>query len=102
MKRGKLVCHIDRHDSEPPWHGIAWHGCEPVVPTEPVRLQFITAIPQYPVATDPAKRHVFAWSHVSGKATINRPWDVVASADMLTCYAAGLRQTADEMVIAQQ
>jgi len=43
-----------------------------------------------------------AWSHSTAKATLNRPSGVIAFADMLSGYAARLRQAADELVIAQR
>lgn len=45
---------------------------------------------------------MYAWSHMTVEATLNRRSDVIGIADMLSGYAARLREIADGLVIAQQ
>ena len=92
-----------RHDPEPAH--VHFHESRPVVLdvlTEPVTMQFVAAMVQYPAAADPAKQRVFVWAHMSGKATLIQPSDVHAFADMLTGYAGRLREVAEELAAAQE
>ena len=96
---------IGSHGGQPAWRGVVFHESRPVILdalTGPVKVQFVTALTQYPKADAPAGRHVHAWSHMMATVTMSQPSDVTAFADMLTGYAARLRAVADELVIAQQ
>ena len=93
------------HPSKDPHLGDRLHESRPVVldvRTGTVSAEFQTAIVQYPPSSRPDHRGVYAWSHVTVEATLNRPSDVIGIADMLTGYARRLRELADELVIAQQ
>ncbi|QMU78874.1 hypothetical protein GXW83_27410 [Streptacidiphilus sp. PB12-B1b] len=92
------------HGDQPTWHGIEFHESRPVVLdvlTGPVKLQCVTAMTQYPKARTPAGSRVFAWSHITADVTMARPSDLRGFADMLSGYAARLREVADELGVAQ-
>ena len=93
------------HPSKEPHLGDRFHESKPVVldvRTGTVSAEFETAIVQYPLSSRPDHRGVYAWSHMTVEATLNRPSDVIGIADMLSGYAARLREIADGLVIAQQ
>ncbi len=72
------------------------------VRTGTASAEFGTVIVLYLLSSRPDRRGVYSWSHVIAAATLNRPADVIGFADMLSRYAASLREVADELVIAQQ
>lgn len=93
------------HSGQEPELVDRFHDSRPValdVRTGLVDVEFETVISQYPFASKPEKRAVYAWCHMSASVTMNRPPDVVAFADMLTGYVRRLREVAEELVIAQQ
>ena len=93
------------HPSKEPQLGDRLHESKPVVldvRTGTVSAEFQRAIVQYPLSSRPDRRGVYAWSHMTVEATLNRPSDVIGIADMLSGYTARLRELADELVIAQQ
>jgi hypothetical protein len=92
------------HGSEPPWHGVTHHESKPVVLdvlADPVEVQCVSGLIQYPDAADPRNRNVTAWSWVLTSVGMRQPSDVIAYADMLSGYADRLRGLAAELAAAQ-
>nr|WP_034090167.1 hypothetical protein [Streptacidiphilus albus] len=93
-----------RHGAEPPWQDVLYHESEPVVLdvlVDPVEVQCISGLIQFPDAADPRHRNVTAWSWVVTSVGLRQPSDVLAYADMLTGYADRLRELAGELATAQ-